>query len=73
MHSVGQISTQLSHSMQVCAVNTVAMSQFRQREASEQAFSTSKPSSSSSLMSFNARPRSITGIACRSSSEMSLS
>ena len=31
MQSIGQISTQASHSMQSGAVNTVWMSQFRQR------------------------------------------
>ncbi len=41
MQSIGQISTQASHSMHSGAVNTVWMSQFRQRRASPSASLTS--------------------------------
>ena len=36
MQSIGQMSTQASHSMQSCAENTVCTSQFRQRCASRE-------------------------------------
>ena len=51
MQSIGQMSTQASHSMQSWPVNTVCTSQLRQRSASLSASSTSKPSSTSALMS----------------------
>ena len=51
MQSIGQMSTQASHSMHSLAVNTVCTSQFRQRCAScERELARSKPSSTSTLM-----------------------
>ncbi len=50
MQSIGQMSTQASHSMQALSVNTVCTSQFRQRCASLNAVAASKPSSTSTLM-----------------------
>ena len=50
MQSIGQMSTQASHSMQAVSVNTVCTSQFRQRSASLKAVAASKPSSTSTRM-----------------------
>ena len=50
MQSIGQMSTQASHSMQAGSVKTVCTSQFRHRPASFTAVATSKPSSTSTLM-----------------------
>ena len=50
MQSIGQMSTQASHSMQAVSVNTVCTSQFRQRSASLKAVAASKPSSTSTWM-----------------------
>ena len=50
MQSIGQMSTQASHSMHCLSVNTVCTSQLRQRCVSFHAVSASKPSSTSSLM-----------------------
>jgi hypothetical protein len=50
MQSIGQMSTQASHSMQALSANTVCTSQFRQRWASFSAVARSKPSSTSTLM-----------------------
>jgi hypothetical protein len=50
MQSVGQMSTQASHSMHWPVLNTVCTSQLRQRWASFQAVCASKPSSTSTLM-----------------------
>src|SRR5687768_1897970 len=47
MQSIGQMSTQASHSMHSLSVNTVCTSQLRQRCASFHAVATSKPSSTS--------------------------
>src|SRR5688572_19133227 len=47
MQSIGQMSTQASHSMHRLPLNTVCTSQLRQRCASFQAVATSKPSSTS--------------------------
>jgi hypothetical protein len=59
MQSIGQMSTQASHSMQVSRLNTVCTSQFRQRCASLNAVAASKPSSTSTRMlasAFSAAP-----------------
>src|SRR5258705_14001000 len=53
MQSIGQMSTQASHSMHSLSVNTVCTSQFRQRCASFHAVATSKPSSTSALTFFS--------------------
>ena len=53
MQSIGQMSTQASHSMHSLGVNTVCTSQLRQRCASAKASFGSKPSSTSTLMSFS--------------------
>ncbi len=50
MQSIGQMSTQASHSMQAASVNTVCTSQLRQRSASLKAVAASKPSSTSTRM-----------------------
>src|SRR5207302_8495299 len=47
MQSIGQMSTQASHSMHRRSENTVCTSQFKQRCASFHAVATSKPSSTS--------------------------
>ena len=73
MQSTGQMSTQASHSMHSLSVNTVCTSQFRQRCASANASLSSKPSSTSALMSFSAITLSRCGTLKRRSSEMSLS
>src|SRR5215510_3630024 len=53
MQSIGQISTQASHSMQSFEENTVCTSQFRHRCASAYPVFGSKPISTSILMSFS--------------------
>ena len=73
MQSTGQMSTQASHSMHSASVNTVCTSQFRQRCASAKASLSSKPSSTSALMSCSAIALSRCGTLKRRSSEMSLS
>ena len=73
MQSTGQMSTQASHSMHRLSVNTVCTSQFRQRCASANASLSSKPSSTSALMSRSAIALSRCGTLKRRSSEMSLS
>src|SRR5581483_11585823 len=50
MQSIGQMSTQASHSMQTSLVNTVCTSQLRQRSASLNAVAGSKPSSTSTFI-----------------------
>ena len=50
MQSVGQMSTQASHSMHLSLTNTVCTSQFRQRCVSFHAVAMSNPSSTSVLM-----------------------
>ena len=50
MQSIGQMSTQASHSMHSGSANTVCTSQLRHRPASFTAVATSKPSSTSTLM-----------------------
>src|SRR3989475_13141099 len=52
MQSIGQMSTQASHSMHSLSANTVCTSQFRQRCASLNPVIGSKPSSTSTLMFF---------------------
>ncbi len=54
MQSIGQMSTQASHSMHSLSVNTVCTSQLRQRCASRMRACGSKPSSTSTLMLFSA-------------------
>jgi hypothetical protein len=54
MQSVGQMSTQASHSMHAGSENTVCTSQLRQRCASANATATSKPSSTSMPISLSA-------------------
>ena len=73
MQSTGQMSTQASHSMHSLSVNTVCTSQFRQRCASAKASLSSKPSSTSALMSFSAIALSRCGTLKRRSSETALS
>src|SRR3989441_5861811 len=51
MQSIGQMSTQASHSMHSLSANTVCTSQFRQRWASLKPVAGSKPSSTSTLRS----------------------
>ena len=53
MQSIGQMSTQASHSMQASLMNTVCTSQLRQRCASLNAVCRSKPSSTSSFILFS--------------------
>ena len=53
MQSIGQMSTQASHSMHSCVVNTVCTSQLRQRCASFHAVAASKPSSTSIFTFFS--------------------
>ena len=53
MQSIGQMSTQASHSMHLVLMNTVCTSQLRQRSASFHAVARSKPSSTSTLMFFS--------------------
>src|SRR5688572_26849756 len=53
MQSIGQMSTQASHSMHSLSVNTVCTSQLRQRWASFHAVATSKPSSTSIFTFFS--------------------
>ena len=50
MQSIGQMSTQASHSMHSLGANTVCTSQFRHRDASLKAVRASKPSSTSTWM-----------------------
>src|SRR6202011_5363062 len=61
MQSIGQISTQASHSMQSFGANTVCTSQLRQRCASANACAASKPSSTSTLMFLSAMETSLSG------------
>jgi hypothetical protein len=61
MQSIGQMSTQASHSMHSLSVNTVCTSQLRQRCASASASFGSKPSSTSSLMLASASLTSLSG------------
>ncbi len=53
MQSIGQMSTQASHSMHLVLMNTVCTSQLRQRSASLNAVARSKPISTSILMFFS--------------------
>ena len=53
MQSIGQMSTQASHSMHSLSENTVCTSQFRQRWASFQPVAASKPSSTSIFTFFS--------------------
>ena len=73
MQSVGQMSTQASHSMHLSRVNTVSTSQLRQRWVSFHAVSMSKPSSTSTLMLSSFLASSDHGTMKRSSGETALS
>ena len=53
MQSIGQMSTQASHSMHSVLLNTVCTSQLRQRSASLNAVARSKPISTSILIFFS--------------------
>ena len=73
MQSIGQMSTQASHSMQASLANTVCTSQLRQRCASLNPVAGSKPSSTSILMLFSVFSADAQGTVLRSSGETSLS
>jgi hypothetical protein len=73
MQSMGQMSTQASHSMHVDWLNTVCTSQFRQRWASLKAVAASKPSSTSTRMLASAISALAQGTLYRLSSEVALS
>ena len=61
MQSIGQISTQASHSMHLASTNTVCASQLRQRCASFHASCGSNPNSTSTLMLRSAKLMSFNG------------
>ncbi|MCY1560747.1 hypothetical protein D9M68_979200 [compost metagenome] len=73
MQSIGQMSTQASHSMQAASWNTVCTSQFRQRCASLKAVAASKPSSTSTRMLASAFSALAHGTLKRRSPDVSLS
>ena len=73
MQSIGQMSTQASHSMHSLSVKTVCTSQFRQRCASLKAVAASKPSSTSTLMLASAFSAAAHGTLKRTSFEGALS
>ena len=73
MQSMGQMSTQASHSMQASLVNTVCTSQLRQRCASLNPVFGSNPSSTSTLMLRRVFSAAAQGTTKRSSAETSLS
>ena len=72
MQSIGQMSTQASHSMQVSRLNTVCTSQFKHRSASFQAVAASNPSSTSTRMLASALLAATHGTLERASTETSL-
>ena len=72
MQSIGQMSVQASHSMQVSRLKMVCTSQLRQRLASLNAVAASKPSSTSTRMSASARSAAAQGTRKRVSSDTSL-
>jgi hypothetical protein len=73
MQSIGQMSTQASHSMHSFGVNTVCTSQFRQRCASLNAVAASKPSSTSTRMLASAFSAAVHGTLLRRSIDTALS
>ena len=73
MQSIGQMSTQASHSMHSLSLNTVCTSQLRQRCVSAYASFASKPSSTSTRMLASAITLSLSGTLWRFSGVIALS